>query len=275
MKRLLLSFLVLSACTTIPAQSETEMATRDMSALPAAVQAEEALSAKEILSKAHERAGGENFVNPGSLKLSGYNIVRKGDDTVVWDNYAMWREFASSKEDAHQANGKVRIEAWRNDELALFLAFDGEATYNKDGKLESQAANAMWSNSFGFGAIRNALDEGWNQKRVADRQIDGAPSYMVELIDPTGSKTLFGVRQSDFSIVYVGFNTPRGWHERRYSHFFSKPGVAWRQAGRVRLFYDGQKTNEAVWLDFEIGTDFDDVIFSTPPQTSSAKSDNK
>ena len=274
MKRLLLPFLVISACTTVPAQSESGLATRNMSMLPAAVQAEEALSAQEILSNAHERAGGQTFVRPNSLKLTGYNIVRKGDQTVVWDEYAMWREFASSKEDAHQANGKVRIEAWRDGELALFLAFDGEATYDKNGKLESQAANAMWSNGFGFGAIRNALDDDWRQTRVADRQIDGAPSYMVELTDPSNSKTLFGVRQSDFSIVYVGFQTPRGWHERRYSHFFSKPGLSWRQAGRVRLFYDGQKTNEAVWLDFEVDADFDDAIFSTPPQTSDA-SENK
>lgn len=223
--------------------------------MPAAVQENQSLSASEIIQNAHTAAGGETFVKPGSLFLSGYNIIRGAGDEVLWDRYAMWREFSSSKEDAHAVNGRIRIEAWSGNELAMLISFDGSTTYNKDGPMADQSANAMWSNSFGFGAIRNALDGGWVQTRKVDRLIDGNASYMIELKDPSGSETLFGIRQEDFAIVYVGFNTPRGWHERRYSNFFTKAGVNWKQPGRVRLFYNGQKANEAIWTDFQIGTD--------------------
>jgi hypothetical protein len=127
--------------------------------------------------------------------------------------------------------------------------------------MDDQNANATWGANFGYGAIRNALDDGWTQQRVADRLIDGQPTFMIALTDPSGGKTLFGIRCADRAIVYVGFDTPRGWHERRYSHFFSKTGSAWVQAGRVRLFYDGVKANEAIWTDFEIGESYDDALF--------------
>ena len=84
---------------------------------------------------------------------------------------------------------------------------------------------------------------------------------MVELTDPAGGQTLFGFRQSDFATVYVGFDTPRGWHERRYSHFFSVPGSRWIQPGRVRLHYNGVKANEAIWTRVVIGEPVDPSVF--------------
>ena len=115
--------------------------------------------------------------------------------------------------------------------------------------------------------LRNALDEGWTQTRKQDRLIDGTPTFMVALTDPSGGETLFGIRQADSALLYVGFDTPRGWHERRYSHFYSKPGMSWVQPGRVRLFYDGVKANEAIWTDFDLSGDFDDAVFrvTAPP----------
>ena len=252
----LLSCLLTFQCSPLRAQ----VALVDRDALPAAVQANGQLSAREILARAHKAAGGDNFVRPGTLYLTGYNIIRRDDQEVLWDEYQMWRVFADRKGDAHQVNGKIRIEASSNGELVFLSAFDGVTSYDANGPVEA-GGGVRWSDSFGFGAIRHALDDGWQQVRRVDRLIDGKPTYMISLTDPAGGETLFGIRQSDMAIVYVGFETSRGWHERRYSHFFSKPGVRWRQAGRVRLFYNGQKANEAVWLDFETGGDIPNNVF--------------
>ena len=259
------SVVLLGACQSVDVDAvdqEVPVATTGEVLLASAGQSKPALDGQMIIEMAHEAAGGETFVNPGSLFLSGRNIIYGRDGGAsTWDKYAMWRVFASEKNDAHVANGKVRIEGWRGAKLALLLSFDGTATYDKSGRMEDQSANAMWSNNFGFGAIRNALDEGWSQKRRSDRTIDGKPAYMVQLTDPEGGKTLFGFDRSTLQILYVGFDTPRGWHERRYSDYFSKPGISWQQAGRVRLFYDGVMANEAIWTDFEIGGSYPENHF--------------
>ena len=256
----LLPLVALTACQAVSVSDvHQEIPTEPdgVVALAEAGQVDPALSGADIIASAHEAAGGASFVDPGSLFLSGYNVIYSADGGVkTWDRYAMWRVFGDDKADAHAANGKVRIEAWQDDALAMLISFDGVATYNQSGRMEDQSANAMWSNNFGFGAIRNALDEGWSQTRRSDRTIDGKPTYMVQLTDPSGGKTLFGFEHGSFQILYVGFDTPRGWHERRYSDYFSKPGSSWQQAGRVRLFYDGVMANEAVWTDFEIGGAF-------------------
>lgn len=230
--------------------------------LPAAVQANPELTAQDILAAAHEAAGGEDWRDVKSLYLEGYNIIRRADGTeILWDRYAMWREFSDSKANAHAAEGKVRIEAWSGDTLAMLISFDGETTYDQNGPMPEDVAAKAWASNFGFGAIRNALDDGWTQTRLPDDLIDGLPAYMVELTDPAGGKTKFGIRQCDFATVYAGFSTPRGWHERRYSNFFTVPGSRWVQPGRVRLTYDGAKANEAIWTKVEIGAPIDPSVF--------------
>ena len=268
-----LPLVALTACQAVSVsdvQQEIPLETDRITTLVEADQEDTTLSGAQIIANAHAAAGGESFVEPGSLFLSGYNVIYTPDGgSKTWDRYAMWRVFGDEKADAHTANGKVRIEAWEAGELAMLISFDGEATYNQTGRMEDQSANAMWSNNFGFGAIRNALDEGWTQMRRSDRTIDGKPAYMVQLTDPSGGK--FGFEHDTFQILYVGFDTPRGWHERRYSEYFSKPGSSWQQAGRVRLFYDGVMSNEAVWTDFEIGGAFapDTFVISAAPEAPS------
>ena len=262
---LIASALAMSACQIVDEgnlDQEVIVETTSTTTLVNASQSKPGLAGSDIIAMAHAAAGGETFVRPGSLFLSGHNIFYSDDGgSRTWDEYAMWRVFGDEKADAHAANGKVRIEAWQGSKMAMLLSFDGEATYNQNGRMEDQSANAMWSNNFGFGAIRNALDEGWTQDRRSDRTIDGRSAYMVQLTDPAGGKTLFGFDRSSFEILYVGFDTPRGWHERRYSDYFSKPGISWQQAGRVRLYYDGVLANEAVWTDFEIGEVYQDELF--------------
>jgi hypothetical protein len=257
--------LALGACTSQPASPGGVGMPLQVDArgeMAAAVQFQPDLTGAQVIARAHAAAGGESWVRPQSLKLTGYNIIRREDGAeILWDRYTMWRVYADEKADAHVASGKVRIEAWSADALALLIAFDGTQTYNQDGPLADQSGNAVWANSFGFGAIRNALDPGWSQARQPDRLIDGASAFMVALTDPSGGNTLFGIRQSDAAIVYVGFQTPRGWHERYYSHFFEKPGIDWVQPGRVRLVYDGVKANEAIWTDFEVNGVVDDGVF--------------
>lgn len=257
--------LLLSACQVIDEpvlDQERVTETEGETLLVNAGQSKPSLAGRDIIAMAHEAAGSETFVRPGSLFLSGQNVFYDNQGgSSTWDRYAMWRVFGDAKDDAHAANGKVRIEAWRGAKLAMLLSFDGEATYNQTGRMEDQSANAMWSNNFGFGAIRNALDEGWTQERRSDRTIDGKPAYMVQLTDPAGGKTLFGFERGSMAILYVGFDTPRGWHERRYSDYFSKPDTSWQQAGRVRLYYDGVLANEAIWTDFQIGETYADDVF--------------
>lgn len=231
--------------------------------LPAAVQAMPALSARDIIAAAHDAAGGADWRDVKSLYLEGYNIIRKADGgEVLWDRYAMWREYSDTKANAHAAEGKVRIEAWTGESLAMLIAFDGETTYDQNGPVPEEVAANAWASNFGFGAIRNALDDGWTQARLPDDLADGAPVFMVELTDPSGGKTRFGIRQTDCATVYAGFDTPRGWHERRYSHFFAVEGSSWVQPGRVRLFYDGVKVNEAIWTKVEIDKPAEPSVFT-------------
>jgi hypothetical protein len=173
----------------------------------------------------------------------------------------MWRVYPEEKGDAHAADGKVRIEGRSGGALALLIAFDGKKTYGPGGPLPDQTANAQWAENFGFGAIRFAMNEGWSRKRLPDDFIDGELAFLIELKDPAGGVTRFGVGQKDYRVLSVGFDTPRGWHERRYSYFFSKPGVSWLQPGRVRLFYDGVKQNEIIWTDFVLNAPMEDSLF--------------
>lgn len=252
----LVAFAVAAACAAAPA-AET--------ALPALYPAHPELSAKDILARAHEAAGGETWRRPKSLFMKGYAVFYRGAEATTYDDYRMWRVYPSWKGDAHRADGKVRIEGRTDGRTALLIAFDGETTYDMKGPVADQTANAQWAENFGFGAIRYGLDEGWGAKRLPDDIVDGRPAHMIELQDPAGGVTRFGIAADDFAILYVGFDTPRGWHERRYSDFFSRPGASWVQPGRVRLFYDGVKQNEVLWTDFELNRDMDDALFVVRP----------
>ena len=221
-------------------------------------------SAADILAKAYEVAGGDAWRRPTTLKLSGYAVIYQGGAAVRYDSYVMHRVYDWTKRDAHAADGKVRIEAKRDGKTVLLLIFDGEKTYDLNGPVADQAANAQWASNFGFGAIRHGLDPGWSQKRLPDDMMDGEAVYMIELKDPKGGLTRFGVDQKTLQVVYAGFDTPRGWHERRYAEYYRKDGVAWAQPRRVRLYYDGVKQNEIIWTDFELNAPMPDSLFKAP-----------
>jgi len=222
------------------------------------------LSATEIMQRAHQAAGGTNWVKPESLVMTGYGIFYQGDKAVINDRHQMWRIYPAIKNDAHQADGKVRIDSFRGGQRIFQLSYDGSTTYNHNGPLLDQADSERWQANFGFGVIRFALEPGYALRRVADDLVDGKPVYNIKVVDPGQGETLFSISQLDYAILRVGFDTPRGWHERLYSDFFTKPGVSWNQPGRVRLFYNGIKANEIIWTDFMVNEKIDPQLFVLP-----------
>lgn len=220
------------------------------------------LSARNIVERATQAAGGETWRRPRTLYLEGYGTLYAPDGTpLINDNHRMWRVYPEFKPDAHNADGKVRIESQRGGQVVSYTAFDGTRSYGLNGVLPPSAADTQWAENFGFGVIRFALDDGYSLARQPDDLVDGNPVFRIEVTDPNGGKTLFGIARGNYQILSVGFATPRGWHERIYSHFFRKRGVDWVQPGRVRLYYNGTKQNEIVWRDFRLNAPIEDAIF--------------
>jgi len=105
------------------------------------------------------------------------------------------------------------------------------------------------------------LDEGYTLEEVEEETIKNEAAYIIKVIDPNKGETFFGITKADFKIVKVAFQTPRGWHERIYSNFFSKPEYSWLQSGRVELFYEGKIANEVIWEDFDVNEELPDSLF--------------
>ncbi len=224
----------------------------------------EGLSAEQIMQSAHDAAGGESWRRPKSLSMMGYGVFYKGGEAVKHETHNMWRVYDAGKTDAHRVDGKVRLESLLGGQRIIDLSYDGEITYTAAGPQAPSEADKQWSSSFGFGVVRHALDDGYAVARQPDDLTDGRPSFIIKVTDPMGGTTQFGIAQDDYAILKVGFNTPRGWHERIYSNFYSNPGVAWVQPGRVRLYYNGVKTNEVIWTSFSINEDLPDCLFVLP-----------
>ena len=221
----------------------------------------DALSAEIIMEKAYEKAGGEFWRRPQTLTLKGHAIFYKDGQSFKNERHYMWRVFESTKEDAHTATGKVRIESIRNGKPMILLTYDGENTYDLNGKQEKSDADQQWASNFGYGAIRHVFDKGYTIEKIEDEVIKDKEAYMIKVTDPSGGESVFGIDQNDFSIVKVGFQSPRGWHERIYSQFFQKEEYDWLQSGRVELFYGGKLSNEVFWEDFEVNEVLPDSLF--------------
>ncbi|MEQ7155217.1 hypothetical protein [Brevundimonas aurifodinae] len=223
------------------------------------------LTATEIVQRAHAAAGGPDWMRPRSLTLRGRgSFWPQGTDAgrIEVPDYRMWRVYPAASTEAHAANGWVRIDATLADGSTYFqAAYDGETSYNQNGPIPGAQASREWSENFGFGIIRFALDEGFSLDRLPDDAADGRAMHVVRVNDPQGGKTLFGIAADDYAILWLGFSTARGWHERRYSDFYRNPGVSFVQPGRVRLYYDGVKQNEIVWTDYALNEDLPRSLF--------------
>jgi hypothetical protein len=259
---LLLAATLIAACATGFA-SPTPMV--NPSIAPASLPSQPQLDAATIIARAHEAAGGEEWVRPRTLHLVGEAVFyREGGVVERHERYEMWRVYPETKDDAHAADGMVRIQSWRDGQTALLLAFDGERSYTAAGPQPPSEADRQWSENFGFGVIRFALDEGYTQVRLPDDLVDGRPVFVVDVVDPAGGRTQFAIAQDNFQILRVGFATPRGWHERIYSDFYTNPGSAWVQPTRIRLFYNGVKQNELYWYSFALNEEMPLSLFQIP-----------
>ena len=235
-------------------------------AAPCLIQANPSLSAEEIVKFAHEAAGGESWARPQSLYLLGSSTFFEGSSQNHFDRHEMWRIYPTSKASAHQADGKVRIRSSQDGVTMIDLAFDGQRTY-VNGQISDEASDSRrWASNFGFGVIRHALDPDYSLARLPDDQVDGKQSFTIKVTDPGGSDTIFGIAMASYEILMVGFDTPRGWHQRIYSGFFSKQGIRWKQPGLVRLYYQGVKQNEVRWTDFEVNEPIHSDIFQFPSE---------
>lgn len=231
---------------------------------PGALTGQPDLDGRAIVARAHAAAGGDVWVRPKSLHMIGEAVFFDRNGQTRHERYEMWRVYPDMRTVAHAADGRVRIESWRNGARAMLLTFDGVRSYTADGPQPPSDADKQWAENFGFGVIRYALAEGFLAARMPDDLVDGRPCFVVRITDPSGGRTLFSIAHGDFQIVRVAFATPRGWHERTYSDFFRKPGSPWVQPGRVRLTYDGVKQNEIFWRDFEVNVDMPQSLFVVP-----------
>lgn len=249
MARFLILFLLLASCTASGGD------TADM-------------DAQTIMRRAIDAAGGDSWTNAKTLTLKGRGIFwPKGtqEGSYVADDYRMWRAFSGARTVAHGPDGWVRIDSKAGGKTIFQIGFDGETTWTQDGIVPADKAATLWANNFGFGIIREALEEGFTLARKPDDQVDGYPSFFVEITDPNGAVTMFGIAKDDYAIRYVGFGTPRGFHERRYDDFVMLDDPPWRQARSVRLFYNGVKANHILWDETVVDAPLERALFQSAP----------
>jgi len=222
------------------------------------------LTAREIVGKAHEAAGGEGWRRPQTLLLEGSATLCQEPDRercVVAENYRMWRVFPRASSNARAANGQVRIDAKSGSRVLFQVSYDGVNTYNQNGLVPNAEASKEWSENFGFGIIRFALDEGFKLTRLPDDQVDGFACYVVSVKDLSQAHTIFAIDRASHSIRRVGFQTSRGWHERIYSHFITLEPSGFQQPQRVRLYYSGVKSNDIWWQVAQVNSPIDPSMF--------------
>ena len=222
---------------------------------------------RAIIAAAVETAGGEVWLNPATLMLTGsadfYAPDRSGPLRHI-DDYRMWRAMDPNRTVSHGADGKVRITARMEGKLVFEVGYDSAITWNDKGIVPKAEADAYWASNFGFGIIRQALKQEFKLERAPDRTIDGHALDMVRVIDPAGQATLFGIDRESHFIRYIGFATPRGWHERIYDDFVLLQNPRWLQAREVTLIYNGVRQNTVHWRNAVVGQPIDPALFAAP-----------
>ena len=228
--------------------------------------AQEPGDARAVVGQAVAAHGGEAWLEPGTLVLSGSAVFYSPDSATprsTAEDYRMWRVLDPERNSAHGADGKVRITARSGERVIFEVGYDGAATWNERGIVPKAEADAFWATNFGFGIIRSALRGGFELQSAPGRQIDGHALDMVRVTDPGGQQTLFGFDRESRFIRYMAFRSPRGFHERLYDDFV-KLDSGWVQARIVMLLYDGVVANVVTWDTVSVGELIDPAIFAPP-----------
>lgn len=225
------------------------------------------VSPRSLIEAAVAAHGGDLWLEPGTLYLAGHAEFFAPNATIprsISDDYRMWRVMDANRQSAHGADGKVRITAKAGEQVLFEVGYDGATTWNQSGIVPQAEADAFWSTNFGFGIIRSALKDNFTLEPVPARNIEGHMVDLVRIIDPQGQATMFGFDRESHFIRYLGFETPRGWHERLYEDYVRLPENGWVQARTVTLFYDGVKNNTVFWREVRVGDPIADSIFAPP-----------
>ncbi|MEM7703701.1 MAG: hypothetical protein AAF251_17320 [Pseudomonadota bacterium] len=235
--------------------------------LASPVAAQQEPTPREVVKRAIAAHGGDVWLKPGTLQLSGTAIFfdpKTGAVRSTADNYRMWREMDADRTTAHSASGKVRIIAKSGERLIFEVGYDGQTTWTERGVMPKDQADAYWATNFGFGVVRQSLKEGFSLSFAPPRNVRGRDTKIVRITDPAGSETLFGFDNESGFITYLAFATPRGFHERIYDNFVRLEN-GWVQARSVTLLYDGVKNNTVFWSETKIGEAVEPWVF-TPPK---------
>lgn len=170
--------------------------------------------------------GGKVWLTPRTLALSGEATFYDRETGAVRsraEDYRMWRAFDPDRARAHEVSGKVRIVAKSGERVLFEIGYDGDTTWTERGIMPKARADECWANNFGFGAVRQALGEGFALHHAPSRDILGRETHLVSIVHPQGAKTLFAFDKASGLITYLAFDTPRGFHERLYADFVVLP----------------------------------------------------
>jgi hypothetical protein len=233
------------------------------------------LTARQIVERVHASAGGKAWLEAGTNVMRGEaTLCRDGDPSrcVHADRYEMYRVYPTElKAGAHAGSGKFRLDAHAGDRLIFQVAFDGERSYDQNGPVPPERASSDEASAFGFSAIRFAMQPGFEVERLTDDQVEGRPCHFVRVTDPTGTRTVFGIDQSSYAVRSAGWQTPKGFHQRLYSDFYTVGDGRFVQPGRVRHYYDGVKSADIRWTSAEIGEPIPDAMFVLGPSVESTR----
>lgn len=220
------------------------------------------LSAIAIAKRTIEASGGETWRNPRSLELSGTATLYWGEKSYTMTAYKMWRVFPETNDNARNANGKVRFDAFQGERMFFRIAFDGSATAQfLSDEAKAHEELLRWGNNFGFSIFRYVEGDGFTAVRLPDDKIDGHPCYLIKIVDPKRSETIFGIDKKSFNIRYAAFKTPIGFHQRIYDRFKWKRNPRFIQPQSLRIFNDGVKIADVFWSDFKVNRPIADDVF--------------